>query len=1267
LTLGLLGLVTATVSATPYAEIEIVPVSPRDVAAAPDDIFDEASAGLNVLAVGTKMYLEAVPTTTTVIGGYAWTIERRPYGSTAMPSPADAELTAFVPDVEGVYNVILTPLDGSLSPTEPVMQTVYAGTWIGNGVFNTHDTPDDSIPHCGNACCHKENANPRLNIVDEWLGSAHAHILTEVLGGLTNHYSVSCLECHTVGFDLKPEAANNGFDDVADMIGYDLNEIPILALDAYNTGTDHWPDLPAELQGHANIQCENCHGPGSQHLGNILAPDHGIGGPALDVGRCARCHDSGSHHVFPYQWARSAHPDSAEAAHSSSCVQCHTGEGFVAVTIDGKPASSVDYHDASGITCSACHDPHDSDFPHQLRTAGPATLPNDYVFENAGLGGLCMQCHNGRRADAEGDALTNRRGLHHGPQADMLAGQSAASFGLPFNGNSAHTTIVEDTCVDCHMAPQDTLTDDVGQHTFAMRNDMGTADPSDDIINAINACDICHPGLDAYDREARGDYDGDGAVDGIQTEVRGLLALLQSGIVSTLDSAAIVYEMDSHGYILVDSTSDYTSLPEDFRRALFNYNYVINDGSYGIHNTSFAVQLLQRSYYGVYGHSILDDYPDIDLRGPVQPSSLPPTPTPTPPPTPSPTPPPAPGNIEILGVSPRTVGLDETGIFDEVASGLNTVGKGTKVYLQAEANDAATTGFTWNVIQRPGGSLAQLIPHPGDLVTFRPDVEGIYVVELTSLSDGGPLAPTFQQKIYATKWASAGVFNTHAEVHPPPAVAPNCGTGYCHGSSAQPRLYILADWLKSKHSQKLQNHLKGVYGSHYSVSCLPCHTVGFNENPAADNAGFDDQARAIDYPTTTIPVLVEDAALNTKDNWPQLPGQLQNYASIQCESCHGAGTLHPSNIFTDPKHGIDGQNLGVEQCAQCHDSSSGHQQKVWQWSNSAHPAVEEHMSTNTGCVKCHTGEGFVDVQVNGYPAVIHHDAHGITCSSCHDPHYSKNPHQVRVSGDYTIPSGVSSYGAEVGGLCLRCHNSRVADGEDAALTNRRGVHHGTQGDMLLGSTGASFGLPFAASSPHGVVVPELCVTCHMAAPTESGSGIITPPKVGDHTFSMRDTMGTEDESDDVINVTNACTDCHLGLDTYDFPAGEDYDGDGTPEGVQTEVRGLLELLSPGIINQLDGSSTPYTIEDNGKIQVGDNTSYTALPEDLRRAIYNYNYVIEDGSFGVHNTHYAVQLLQRAYFGAYGRSILDDFPNIDLAGPVQEPGSGAGQPDLWMAR
>ena len=98
------------------------------------------------------------------------------------------------------------------------------------------------------------------------------------------------------------------------------------------------------------------------------------------------------------------------------------------------------------------------------------------------------------------------------PQADILAGANAASFGLTFDKNSAHTNVVSNTCVDCHMATppvpiKGSTQPKIGGHTFAMRDDVTSPVLT---MNVVNACDTCHTGLTTYDRTARGDYDGDG-------------------------------------------------------------------------------------------------------------------------------------------------------------------------------------------------------------------------------------------------------------------------------------------------------------------------------------------------------------------------------------------------------------------------------------------------------------------------------------------------------------------------------------------------------------------------------------------------------------------------------------------------------------------------------------------------------------------------------------------------------------------------------------
>jgi hypothetical protein len=84
------------------------------------------------------------------------------------------------------------------------------------------------------------------------------------------------------------------------------------------------------------------------------------------------------------------------------------------------------------------------------------------------------------------------------------------------------------------------------------------------------------------------------------------------------------------------------------------------------------------------------------------------------------------------------------------------------------------------------------------------------------------------------------------------------------------------------------------------------------------------------------------------------------------------------------------------------------------------------------------------------------------------------------------------------------------------------------------------------------------------------------------------------------------------MTTFDLKR-DDYDGDGVIEGVQTEVKGLLNklalLLPPvGVAKDI--------------IAIDKNWTRPQL-----KAGYNYLFVLEDGSYGVHNRAYAVGLLK----------------------------------------
>jgi hypothetical protein len=172
----------------------------------------------------------------------------------------------------------------------------------------------------------------------------------------------------------------------------------------------------------------------------------------------------------------------------------------------------------------------------------------------------------------------------------------------------------------------------VGGHSFALR--AGT-------LLHTAACTGCHAGLDTFDRTAHGDYDGDGFLEGIQSEVTGLGGLVQEQLslaaarlwpAETGGGAPAVVKFHGRIRVLKDyvaGVSDAacnpavpTDWPEscfafaaqaipqatpsqtDFLAAAWNYFLVEGDKSRGVHNTAFSVAVLQRSYQALAGEPV---------------------------------------------------------------------------------------------------------------------------------------------------------------------------------------------------------------------------------------------------------------------------------------------------------------------------------------------------------------------------------------------------------------------------------------------------------------------------------------------------------------------------------------------------------------------------------------------------------------------------------------------------------------------------------------
>ena len=568
------------------AQIIARPLSPYDITLYTLPAITQVSGGLFTVGVGSAVYLEAQVIKGTPIATIAWALTTKPATSavalatsplgTNVPSfePSDrltydvAGRQLLVPDVRGQYTITATL---TTSGTNIVLtRVITAGNYVGVGFVDGNNVATGK--QCAN--CHDGGTAP--DKITPWSGTLHASMLTQAIDGLkSNHYSSNCISCHTVGYNTAPTATNGGFDDVAKQLGWTFPT---------NLTNGNWAAMPMALKQVSNIQCENCHGPGSEH-GGIIAKTS----VSFSAGNCAACHASGSNHIKPQEWANSRHAI-AVREESADCAGCHSGIGFID-RITGAATIRTNY---AAITCATCHDPHDATNPHQLRGQGSVTLMDTSrpggatVITNGGMGTLCMNCHMSRR-----DAVTyvngpsnNRFGPHHGPQTDMLMGVNAITYGKSIP-SSGHGTVVSNTCVTCHMqtvASTNSAFLQAGGHTFNVSAEVGTTNITS--VDLVGACQSCHGASVTSLDFARQDYDGNGVIEGVQTEVKGLIRQL-SMLLPPLGQPKLTLADVSSAI-----TTNYTAAQ---KMAVYNLLFVLEDKSYGIHNTAYTVGLLKAS------------------------------------------------------------------------------------------------------------------------------------------------------------------------------------------------------------------------------------------------------------------------------------------------------------------------------------------------------------------------------------------------------------------------------------------------------------------------------------------------------------------------------------------------------------------------------------------------------------------------------------------------------------------------------------------------
>lgn len=205
-----------------------------------------------------------------------------------------------------------------------------------------------------------------------------------------------------------------------------------------------------------------------------------------------------------------------------------------------------------------------------------------------------------------------------------------------------------------------------------------------------------------------------------------------------------------------------------------------------------------------------------------------------------------------------------------------------------------------------------------------------------------------------------------------------------------------------------------------------------------------------------------------------------------------------------------------------------------------------------------------------------------------------------------------------GQLCMNCHQSRYVQKVKPnnppyfGFGSRFNPHGSPQADMFFGRNSYEFGDSRLAGLNTHTGLADGCVTCHMPQRV-NGSSVHS-----DHEVSMIDTVGGAHDQ------VTACVGCHGPITSFDgIIAHYDYDRDGVIEGVQSEIRGMLEVLKSRLPLGPDGKPI------GGGIVTAADSALIRDRLDLVAGIYTYYFVKNDGSYGAHNTKYAVSILQQA--------------------------------------
>jgi cytochrome c553 len=287
-----------------------------------------------------------------------------------------------------------------------------------------------------------------------------------------------------------------------------------------------------------------------------------------------------------------------------SCGACHSGTIREAL-LENTTLPKGHEAGAIGIVCATCHDSHQQYTHTNVLDGRHTNLLTGLVVTNNQLGkvytnqissplaslvdyhstgsfatnynpaiNICGQCHNDRGASTNNVDFPP----HRSSQYNMLLGTfPAPDTGVPSNQPATHA-LLEKQCVTCHMQS----VSGSGRHGFK--------------VQSYDLCRTCHsdPGLLIS-------FTTNAITFQIQRDKAALDFWAASKAPPALQKyGARAWEYSHPGTLSAagpaPTTAEQALIPASIQKARFNLYLILNEGSFGVHNGPYAVDLLDRAY-----------------------------------------------------------------------------------------------------------------------------------------------------------------------------------------------------------------------------------------------------------------------------------------------------------------------------------------------------------------------------------------------------------------------------------------------------------------------------------------------------------------------------------------------------------------------------------------------------------------------------------------------------------------------------------------------